>query len=162
MPPTKPRQRRPLSNVSTDSLRLELLSRYAGPQLTNAVRLSTPLAIYEHLRPVMVGLDTEQFHVLTLNASNGLLGHHVVAYGSVDQCHVDPREVFAPAVRDRASCLVLAHNHPSGNPEPSLKDVELTRQLREGARLLCIQVLDHVIVGGAGTYVSMLTRGHFR
>ena len=158
MTTTTKRQRRPLSNIATDSLRLELLSRYTGPQLTSAIRIGTPLAIFNHVQPLFVGLTVEQFHVLTLNPANGLLGHHVVAYGSVDQCHVDPREVFSAAIKDRASALVLVHNHPSGTPEPSAQDVALTRQLKEGARLLCVKLVDHVVVG-AGAYVSMLARG---
>jgi DNA repair protein RadC len=84
--------------------------------------------------------------------------HARVAVGSVDQCHVDPREALAPAVACRASALVLLHNHPSGDPEPSVQDVALTRQLGEGARLLCIRLVDHLVLSSSG-YVSMLARG---
>ena len=67
--------------------------------------------------------------------------------GSVDQCHVDPREALAPAIACRATGIVLLHNHPSGDPEPSVQDVALTRQLKEGARLLCLRLLDHLVIG---------------
>jgi len=121
-------------------------------------RLGTPQAIYEWARPRVVGGRKESFHVLCLNPRHLLLRHVRVATGSADQCPVDPREALAPAVACRASSLVLVHNHPSGDPEPSPADVALTRQLREGARLLCIRLVDHLVVTEAG-YVSMSARG---
>jgi DNA repair protein RadC len=73
---------------------------------------------------------------------------------------VDPREVFAPAVTLRAAAVILAHNHPSGDASPSRMDVELTRQIIEGGKVLGVQVLDHIVVG-AGNYVSLRERGFF-
>jgi DNA repair protein RadC len=122
------------------------------------VKLQTPQAIYEWAKKRLIGARREEFHVLCLNSRNGLLRHVRVAEGSVDQCHVDPREALAPAVASRATGIVLVHNHPSGDPEPSVQDVALTRQLREGGRLLCIRLLDHLVIGEKG-YVSMLARG---
>ena len=121
-------------------------------------RLRTPTDIYTWARPRFVGLKREEFHVLCLNNRNVLLRHVRITAGSVDQCQVDPREAFAPAIATRASCLVLLHNHPSGDPEPSAHDVALTRQLKEAARLLCIRLVDHLVLGDAG-FVSMLQRG---
>ena len=121
-------------------------------------RLQTPQGIFEWARKQLIGARREEFHVLCLSSRNVLLRHVRVAVGSVDQCHVDPREALAPALACRATGIVLVHNHPSGDPEPSVQDVALTRQLREGARLLCIRVLDHIVVGESG-YVSMLARG---
>lgn len=121
-------------------------------------RLQTPQAIFDWARKRLLGARKEEFHVLCLNSRNVLLRHVRVAEGSVDQCHVDPREALAPAIASRATGIVLIHNHPSGDPEPSLHDVTLTRQLREGARLLCLRLLDHIVVGES-TYVSMLARG---
>lgn len=121
-------------------------------------RLGTPQAIWEWSRHALLDGRQESFHVLCLNPRNVLLRHARVAVGSVDQCHVDPREALAPAVSCRASALVLLHNHPSGDPEPSVQDVALTRQLREGARLLCIRLVDHLVLSSGG-YVSMLARG---
>jgi DNA repair protein RadC len=121
-------------------------------------RLQTPQAIYEWARARLVGARREEFHVLCLSSRNVLLRHVRVAEGSVDQCHVDPREALAPAIAARATGLVLLHNHPSGDPEPSAHDVALTRQLREAARLVCIKLLDHLVLGES-SYVSMLSRG---
>ena len=123
-----------------------------------APRLGTPQAIYEWARPLVLGGRRETFHVLCLSPRHLLLRHVRVAAGSADQCPVDPREALAPAVACRASALVLVHNHPSGDPEPSPADLALTRQLRDGARLLCIRLVDHLVVTEAG-YVSMSARG---
>jgi DNA repair protein RadC len=76
----------------------------------------------------------------------------------MNSCPVDPREVFAAALASRATAIVLAHNHPSGDPEPSIQDMGLTRQLIAASQLLNIKVLDHVVVGD-GRYVSMMERG---
>ncbi len=121
-------------------------------------RLETPHAIAEFLMPQLAHLAHERFVVLCMNSRNVLLKQVTVADGSVDQCHVDPRMVFAAALQVEATGIVLAHNHPSGSAEPSSQDVALTRQLREGGRTLCIRLLDHVVIG-ASTHVSMLARG---
>ncbi|MEW5740186.1 MAG: DNA repair protein RadC [Myxococcota bacterium] len=121
-------------------------------------RLQTPQAIYEWARARLCGLRREEFHVLCLNSRNVLIRAVKVAEGAVDQCTVDPRETLAPAIAARATGIVLIHNHPSGDPEPSVNDVALTRQLRDGARLLCIRLLDHLVIGER-SFVSMLARG---
>jgi len=121
-------------------------------------RLHTPQAIYDWARHHLVAVRREEFHVLCLNARNVLLRDVRVCEGSVDQCCVDPREALAPAVACRATAIVLVHNHPSGDPEPSTHDVAVTRQIRDGAKLLCIRLLDHLVLGDRG-YTSMLTRG---
>lgn len=154
-----------LSKLSTAALRAELLSRYQAPK---RIRLMTPEAIAQHLWPLMVRLEREEFHVLCLNSRNELLCHEVVAHGTIDQCFVDPRMVFKPAILSGCTGLVLAHNHPSGDPEPSVQDVALTQRLQKGARDLCIRLLDHLVLGrpsGAGdspAFVSMLGRGLFK
>jgi DNA repair protein RadC len=124
-------------------------------------RLHTPQTIYEWARNRLGSSRREEVHVLCLNSRNVLLRQVRVAEGSVDQCHVDPREALAPAIACRATGIVLVHNHPSGDPEPSVNDVALTRQLREAGRLLCIRLLDHLVIGDRG-YVSMLSRGLLR
>ncbi|HET6420983.1 MAG TPA: JAB domain-containing protein, partial [Geobacteraceae bacterium] len=71
---------------------------------------------------------------------------------------VHPREVFSPAVRESAAAVILVHNHPSGDPEPSREDVEITRRLREAGELMGVRVLDHIIIGD-GSFVSFAARG---
>jgi DNA repair protein RadC len=91
-------------------------------------------------------LDRETLVVLLLDIRLGLIALETVAVGTVAHVSVEPREVFAPAVAARASSVVLAHNHPSGDPEPSPQDVDFTRAMAEAGRVLKIDVVDHLIV----------------
>ena len=134
------------------------LGRRAQLSVDRRPRLRTPAEIYQYLSPALRSLRREVFHVLSLNGRNVLLGDARVAEGSMNACPVDPREVFSAALAARATAIVLAHNHPSGDPEPSEMDIALTEQLVEGGRILGIRVLDHLIVGDDG-YVSLLERG---
>jgi DNA repair protein RadC len=120
-------------------------------------RIFTPADAYQHLRPSLTALRREVFHVLCLNARNVLLQDARVAEGSTNACPVDPREVFQVALAARATAVILAHNHPSGDPEPSAEDRALTAQLVEGGRLLGIKVLDHLVIGD-GRYCSLSER----
>jgi DNA repair protein RadC len=102
---------------------------------------------------------TEVLGVLALDARQAALGGVVrVAEGSVAHVTAEPREVFSPALERRASAIVLAHNHPSGNAEPSLEDLEFTRAMCEAGAVLGIQVLDHLVVARRA-YVSLRERG---
>ncbi|HEU4456209.1 MAG TPA: JAB domain-containing protein, partial [Longimicrobium sp.] len=89
----------------------------------------------------------EEFHVVLLNAQHELMRMERVAQGTVDTCAVHPRDVFSPAVRERAYAVVALHNHPSGEPRPSAEDRELTRRLEQCACLLGLRLIDHIIVG---------------
>lgn len=134
---------------------LELARRAQRPD--HRPRLVTPVAIYEYLAPSLAGLRREVFHVLCLNSRNTLLRDIRVAEGTTTMCAVDPREVFAPALASRAAGIIVAHNHPSGDPTPSSPDVRLTRQLVKGAEVLGLNILDHIIIGE--TFFSFLERG---
>jgi DNA repair protein RadC len=92
-------------------------------------------------------LAQETFQVLTLNNKNRLINRHMISLGMVDTCQAAPREVFRCAIEDGASNIILVHNHPSGDPNPSSEDVRITKQLVEAGKLLGIPVLDHVIIG---------------
>jgi DNA repair protein RadC len=134
------------------------LGRRAQRVTERRPRLRTPREIHAYLSPHLSALRREVFHVLCFNARNVLLHDARVAEGTINACPVDPREVFAAAITSRATAIVLAHNHPSGDPEPSGQDLSLTAQLIEAGRVLGIKVLDHVVVGD-GTYTSLLERG---
>ena len=88
----------------------------------------------------------EYFVVLTLDGANRLISNTVVFQGTLDRSLVHPREVFAKAIEDRAASIIVAHNHPSGNVEPSSEDLEVTWKLKEAGELLGIGVLEHIIV----------------
>jgi DNA repair protein RadC len=100
----------------------------------------------------------EHFVAFYLDARNRVLCRETVSVGTLSASLVHPREVFAPAIERRAASIVIAHNHPSGDPEPSDDDVALTRRLKQVGILLGIEILDHVIIGHGG-YVSLKSRG---
>lgn len=106
------------------------------------------------------GSRRESFFGVLLDARHRLLGLHVVSTGSVDQAPVHPREVFAAAIRDGAAAVVVAHNHPSGDPSPSTEDRLVTERLREAGMLLGIHLLDHLVVG-AERYYSFADEAFF-
>ena len=101
--------------------------------------------------------ETEQFKVLLLNTKNEVQKTVDVSSGSLDATVAMPRDVFRQAVREGAGAVIVCHNHPSGDPEPSQDDVSLTRRLAESAGLLGIRFLDHVVFGD-GRYVSLKER----
>lgn len=98
--------------------------------------------------PRMRGLRKEQFHVLLLNSANRIFRESLVSEGSLNASIVHPREVFRIAVIESAASVIVLHNHPSGNLEPSAEDIEITRQLVEAGQILGIPVHDHIIITG--------------
>lgn len=106
----------------------------------------------------MGALRKEHFRALYLDARRRLLLSETVSIGTLTSSLMHPREVFHPAVSCCAAAVVVAHNHPSGDPEPSPEDLALTRRLRQAGEILGIEVLDHIVVGRA-RYVSLKQRG---
>jgi DNA repair protein RadC len=104
--------------------------------------------------------DRKQEHFLcaTLNGANEILNIRVVSIGLIDRAPVHPREVFADALTDRASAIIVAHNHPASSLEPSSADVEATKQLKSAGMVMGIALLDHIIFNGSG-YFSFLEAG---
>src|SRR5438105_8075267 len=135
----------------------ELARRYQ-PACPPPLSVTSPRAVLPYLASLRRS-PTEVLGILALDARQAALGAVVrVAAGSVSHVTAEPREVFSPALERRASSIVLAHNHPSGNPEPSLEDVEFTRAMCEAGTVLGIQVLDHVVVAPRA-FVSLRQRG---
>ena len=97
--------------------------------------------------------EQEELQVLALDSRHRLLVRFVAARGSLNVVHVSPRDVFRRLVREGAAAAIVAHNHPSGDPLPSLEDVELTQRLREAGELIGVPLLDHLVIGGP-TYYS--------
>ena len=96
----------------------------------------------------------EVFGVLILNAKNKIVAVHEVSRGTLNSSMVHPREVFKPAVLHNAAAIICFHNHPSGDPEPSREDIEITKRLVKAGEILGIDVFDHIVVGD-GRYVSL-------
>jgi len=104
-----------------------------------------PENVYELTRDIR-GMNREHFVGFYLNSRNQVLRREIISIGSLNASIVHPREVFLPAVAMSAASIILAHNHPSGDPTPSEEDLAITRRLLDAGRLLGIELLDHVVV----------------
>ena len=111
-----------------------------GPQICEPLALARDCAD-------LAGLAQEAFVVVTVNTKNRKIARHLITLGVVDASLVHPREVFRAAIADGATAIILAHNHPSGDPAPSSEDLRITRQLVDAGKILDVRVLDHVIIG---------------
>ncbi|MCB2212188.1 DNA repair protein RadC [bacterium] len=127
---------------------------------SNDVEIHGPEDAYQFLAPQMAQLTREHFRGLYLNVKGGLVVDEVISIGTLTSALVHPREVFGPAIEKHCHSVLIAHNHPSGDPAPSPEDIHLTRELAEAGRLLNIELLDHIIIG-RDTYVSLKERRHF-
>jgi len=107
-------------------------------------------AVMDYLHADMAHRQTEAVRLLLLNTRNVLIRDEIVSEGSIDQTPVYVREVIRRALEHHAAALILVHNHPSGDPQPSRDDIELTRKIYESSRLLGITLHDHIIIGHAG------------
>lgn len=137
---------------------LELGARLAADGGPEAPSFRTPEETARYLLPRYAARPTETFGLLALDVRQRLKREAVVSNGCLTSSLVHPREVFQEAIAARAAALVLFHNHPSGDPEPSAEDLALTRRLVSAGALLGIQVLDHLVLG-AGRWVSLKERG---
>jgi DNA repair protein RadC len=139
---------------------LELGRRAAEERRPGRDRVRSPRDVYDRMRLVLRDLPHEEFHVLLLNTQNEVLRDLQVTRGTLDASLVHPREVFRPAVAESAACMILVHNHPSGDPTPSPEDLAVTADLRRAGATLGIEVLDHVIIG-EGTYISFVESSYW-
>lgn len=126
---------------------VELARRVLAQQGGDAPILSQADRVAEYFQPIAAGLEVEKFWVLCLNRKNRLIKRVEVTSGTATNSLVHPREVFREAIREAASAIICVHNHPSGDPTPSAADIQVTRQLRDAAKAVCIDLLDHVVVG---------------
>ncbi|MFQ5679298.1 MAG: DNA repair protein RadC [Gemmatimonadota bacterium] len=137
---------------------LALGRRLASEPARAGRRVRGPADVHARLGPLLRDRRQEEFWVLYLDTQNRVRLERCLTVGLLNSSLVHPREVFAPAISHAAASLILAHNHPSGDPEPSAEDVRVTAQLAESGRLLGIPVRDHVVLGD-GRYVSLMERG---
>lgn len=131
----------------------------SGTDLTTRSRVSSARDIVAWFRNTADFLEVEQFWVVACDAKNRVIQKVFVSQGSINASIVHPREVFAPLIRIRAYSFFMLHNHPSGDPNPSVEDVEITKRLIGVAEIVGIRVLDHVVIGSGGQYTSFLERG---
>lgn len=149
-----------MGETSAAAVRIVSLAsrRLARTQAAEKPLLDTWSKLIEYLTIDMAHLSVERVRVLYLDLKNRLIRDEHVADGSIDEAAIHPREVIRRALDLGASALILVHNHPSGNPEPSRADIQMTNRIAEAGRLLSITVHDHIIIGREG-HVSLRAKG---
>lgn len=131
---------------------LELGRRRAEHTVPERESITSSRQAFDMLHPQLADLPHEEFWLLLLNRSNKLIKKHQVSKGGVSGTVVDAKMIFKPALESLASSVILCHNHPSGNRNPSNEDIVLTRKIREAGKSLDISVYDHIIIANDGYY----------
>lgn len=129
---------------------------------SSSTQFNSAETISQYFRSRIAGLDVEKFWVLCLDRKNRLIHLCEATSGTATGSLVHPREVFRDAIRINATAIIIAHNHPSGDPAPSQADIQITKQLNEAARTINIDLLDHVILGKRANDSSKLGFYSFR
>lgn len=121
------------------------------------IQITEPKVVFELMNSKLANLTVEEFHIVILNRKNIVLKTELVTRGILDSSLVSPREIFKIAIDNRAASIILVHNHPSGNLEPSKEDIKVTEQFYQAGKILEIPVLDHIIIAN-NSYTSFLER----
>ena len=135
------------------------ISKYKSMKKITAI--TCPEDVYDYAAPIIGDKDKEHFAVILTNVKNIILSMPIISIGSLTASVVHPREVFKEAVKNSAAAIIMVHNHPSGNPEPSPDDINLTRRMVAVGKMMDIPVLDHVIIGN-NRYASLKETGHIK
>ena len=135
------------------------LGRRADSQkkLFSLKKITSPSDVAEIFIPLMRDKIKEEFYLICLNTANNISRVELISIGNLNSSVVTPREVFKAAIENNSANIILLHNHPSGNPEPSNEDIALTRQMVEAGKILSIQVFDHLIIAG-NKFASMVEK----
>ncbi|MBS1562088.1 MAG: DNA repair protein RadC [Bacteroidetes bacterium] len=136
------------AKAATICAALELAHRIQAEPFKARPVITSPAILARLMAPRLRHQRTESFHVLLMNTANQVVRDVTVSEGSLNSVLIHPREVFRLAIAENAAAVILVHNHPSGNTEPSKEDMAITRQLVDAGRIVDIRVLDHVIIGG--------------
>ncbi|MEQ1843981.1 MAG: DNA repair protein RadC [Nitrospira sp.] len=125
---------------------IELVRDPTSPYTTSQSFIS-PQHTFAYLKPILEDQDREHMYGVFLDTKHRIIGMHHIAMGSMNQAIIHPREVFKCAILLNAAALVIAHNHPSGDPTPSAEDRLLTKRLADAGEILGITLLDHLVIG---------------
>jgi DNA repair protein RadC len=121
--------------------------------------IKSPETCYQAIQEILdlQSESVEKFGIFALTTKKNIAGIHIISVGTLDNALVEPREVFKAAIMNNAKSIIAFHNHPSGDPNPSLNDIYTSKLLKRAGRILKIDLLDHIIIGDA-TYVSLRER----
>lgn len=139
---------------------LELGRRLVTVSAENRPKITCPADAANLLMTEMMYLEQEHLRVLLLDTRNHVLSSPTISIGSLNSAVVGMRELFRAALRENSAGLIVAHNHPSGDPSPSTEDIRTTKEMIQAGKLLGVAVLDHLIIG-RGRFVSLKEQGHF-
>lgn len=131
---------------------LELGRRRKNSDATEVISITSSKDAFEVLLPVFADLNHEEFWILILNQANRVIGKQLISKGGLAGTVADPKIIFKTAIEHNAAFIILAHNHPSGNLKPSGQDINITKKLVEGGKMLDLQVLDHLILTDRAYY----------
>ncbi len=148
---------RPSDIPDEAKLLIDALSALLRPVRRESIQ--SPQDVAGMLMVEMGALEQEQLHVVVLDTKNHVLEVVMVYRGTINSSAVRVAEVFKAAIRRNAAAIILAHNHPSGDPSPSSDDVAVTREIVQAGKLLGIELLDHLVIGSGGRWVSLRERG---
>lgn len=137
---------------------LELSKRFKSYKDGEDYKISTPKDVADLVMEEMKIFKQEHLKVIMLNTKNVVMFIKDVSVGSLNSSIVHPREVFCDAIRKNSAFIIVCHNHPSGDPQPSNEDINVTNRLKECGKLLGIELLDHLIIGN-GKYISLKEKG---
>jgi len=146
------------SNAFGIKLFQAISERYAKEKIPKKISLTSPQDVVSYLREKLGREKKEHFLTLSLDSRNNLIRENIVSVGTLNANLVHPREVFKEAIDAHAVSIIIAHNHPSGDPEPSEDDLEITHRLVESGKILDIEIIDHVIVT-KDEFLSMKQKG---
>ena len=136
----------------------EICKRIASGGDIKKVKIRCPDDIANYYIPMMWNMKKEIFKIVLLDSSNQIIKDVMISEGSLNSSVVHPREVFKPAVSESAAGVILVHNHPSGDVQPSPEDITITKNIVEAGKLMGISVHDHIIIGGK-SYTSLADKG---
>jgi len=148
------------NNIVAIKFIYQAAGRFLEQRLIGRDYLSSSKKVFEYLTHHFSNLKKEVFQVIYLDSANGVLALEDISRGTVRGAHVHPREVIERALNHQAAGMVFVHNHPSGKTQPSPDDFRMTRHLVHAARLVEVNVLDHLIVGRLDRYYSFRDQGH--
>ena len=137
---------------------LEAARQVIDQKIRRGASFTSPSEVKDYLKAKLSGYEREVFAVMLMDTKHCLIEYVELFQGTIDQAAVYPREVVKLAMQHNAAAMIISHNHPSGNPEPSRADELLTKRLKEALALVDVRVLDHIIVAGNDT-TSFAERG---
>ena len=149
---------KPISEAELISTAKDAIAERVMDAIVDTPAFTSPQVVRDYLIMEMTDNPIEVFYALFLNSKHKLLSIDALFHGTIDSAHVHPREVMRKVLEYNAAAVIFAHNHPSGNAEPSVSDVAITVRLKEALALIDVRVLDHLVVGGSEV-VSFADRG---